>query len=76
MSLIIDACPADFPIDEVYSRLVAMGADRSEEETRAMLSALILILINQIKEPATVFAAIDLVARTFDRPEHRCALGE
>ncbi len=65
MTLSIDKVPPGFPVDDIYARLVAMGAERSDDDARAMLSALVLVLINQIADPQRVFAAIDLVETAF-----------
>jgi hypothetical protein len=65
MTLSIDTVPPGFPVDEIYARLVAMGNGRPDEDARAMLSALALVLINQIADPQTVIEAIDLVETAF-----------
>lgn len=66
MILRLDQCPAEFPVDEVYARLVAMGANRDGEEARAMLSALTLVLVNHIGDASIIFDAIELVEATFN----------
>jgi len=66
MTLKTDAAPAGFPIDEIYERLVGMGTERSDDEARAMLSALTLILINHIGDATIINEAMDLVETIFN----------
>ncbi len=66
MTLRTDAVPVGFPIDEIYARLVGMGAERTDDEARAMLSALTLILINHIGDATIINKAIDLVETIFN----------
>jgi Protein of unknown function (DUF2783) len=66
MTLRTDVVPAGFPVDQIYARLVDMGTKRSDDEARAMLSALTLILINHIGDATIINEAIDLVETIFN----------
>ena len=66
MTLRTDSVPTGFPVDEIYARLVRIGTERSDDEARAMLSALTLILINHIGDTTIINEAIDLVETIFN----------
>ena len=66
MTLRTEAVPAGFPVDDIYARLIGMGAERGDDEARAMLSALTLILINHIGDATIINEAIDLVEIIFN----------
>lgn len=52
--------------DDVYARLLEIGASRSEREAHKLLFALVLVLINQIGEEHIVHEAIDFVQTLAD----------
>lgn len=68
MTISVASSPHAAVIDDIYARLVALGQGRSDEEAHARLAALVLVLINQIPDQRTVFAAIDLVEKAFEQP--------
>ena len=65
MALQIASNPHGPSIDDIYARLVGLQQGRSDEEARAMMAALALVLINQIPDTAAVMAAIDVVEQAF-----------
>lgn len=50
-----------FAYDDVYARLLALGHQRSEQQTQQAMAALVLVLINHIGDEAVVNEAIGLV---------------
>jgi hypothetical protein len=55
--------PDDFRPDEVYARLVALGAGRSDRDARQAMAALALLLINHIGDETVLDEALSIVAR-------------
>lgn len=60
MKLQLEA-PENFRPDEIYAKLVALGANRSDRDARQALCALVLVLINHIADEEVASEAIGLV---------------
>ena len=67
--------PHGFPVDEIYERLITMGAERSDRESRQVLAALVLLLVNHIGDPEVVGEAIR-IAGGMSSPRESCRFAE
>jgi len=50
--------------DESYARLIATHDGLTESQSHALNARLVLILMNQVGDPATIAAALDLARAT------------
>lgn len=53
--------PAGFRPDEVYAKLVAIGAGKDDRDARQAMAALVLLLINHIGDEDVLDEALALV---------------
>jgi hypothetical protein len=60
--------PENFRPDDLYAKLIAVGANKSDRDARQAMAALVLLLINQIPDPTVIDEAISLV-RTLPPPD-------
>jgi hypothetical protein len=55
--------PERFPVDDIYTKLVALGSEKTDRDARQAVAALALLLINHIGDVDVIDEAIEIVQR-------------